>query len=68
MTTLHAFYRDHMTTLWLLAAYLFSGAMSTMPALPENCGYFTRWGHDWLQFLAANWDKYQKPPAKLKAD
>ena len=51
----------HRTVIALLGAYLFSGAMSTMPPLPANCGWFSRWAHDWLQFVGANWNKVRVP-------
>lgn len=52
-----AFYRAYSTQIWLLAAFLYSGAMSTMPPLPKDAGFLLRWAHDWLQFTAANWNR-----------
>jgi hypothetical protein len=29
-------------------------AADAMPAPPANCGYFVRWGYDFIQHLASN--------------
>lgn len=55
-----AFLLSHAALLgWAVAAcgYLFSGAMSTMPPLAKDAGYFTVWLHNFAQWAAANWDK-----------
>jgi hypothetical protein len=49
----------------LLCGWLFSAAMSTMPQPKENCPYFVRWIHDWLQVIAANLPKYQPQRQQL---
>jgi hypothetical protein len=50
----------HKTAICLVAAFLYSGLMSTMPPLPDNAGFFLRWMHDWLQFIGANWNKVRQ--------
>ena len=44
-------------TLWLACGWLFSAFCSTMPPLSDNAGYWTRWAHDFLQAVAANFNK-----------
>lgn len=44
----------HHTAITLSVAWLFSAFCSTMPALPQDAGYFTKWAHDFLQTAAAN--------------
>ena len=39
---------------YLAAAWLFSVAVGTMPALSPNAPWIVRWGHDFLQAAAAN--------------
>jgi hypothetical protein len=57
----------HATTVSFLGWYLYSAAMNQMPALPENAGFFTKWFHDTLQFLAANPAKFSRPGTPIQA-
>jgi len=43
----------------MLAIWLFSGLVSTMPPLDPTAGYWTRWLYGFLHFVAANWDKFK---------
>lgn len=56
------------TDLILVGAFVFSGAMSTMPAIPENAPWIARWAHDFFQFLGANLNRVgQRLPNPTKA-
>lgn len=47
--------------------WLFSSAMSQMPSLSSNAGFFTRWAHDFFQFIAANPAKFStRNPTQTK--
>lgn len=59
MNHILAFFNAHSTSILLFAAWNFSAFLSAMPPLPENCGYFARWIHDYFQLLAANLNKRQ---------
>ena len=71
MTQLLAFWYAHSTSISLVAAWLFSAAMSTMPALPEKAGFLETWIYKFLQAVAANFGKHDNPTGiggKVKTD
>ncbi len=39
----------------LAAYYLFSSAVSALPPLPDDAGYWGKWGFTFLHLLAADW-------------
>lgn len=58
MHELIALIEQHYVVIGAVCWYLFSSAMSQMPPLPENVGWFGKWAHDTLQLLAANPNKF----------
>ncbi len=55
------FWHTHQTTIALALGWLFSAAMSTMPPLSSNAGFFGTWVYKFLQAIAANFNKHDNP-------
>ena len=58
MNDLLTWARQNQEMLTIGGWWLYSSAMSQMPPLPSNAGFFLRWFHDTAQFLAANPAKF----------
>jgi antirestriction protein ArdC len=55
------FVQAHITIISLIASWLFSAAMSTMPDLPEHATFLQTWVYKFLQAAAANFQKHSNP-------
>ncbi len=65
MDNLIAFALSHKTLLALAVAplgWLYSAAMSTMPPLKPDAGWWTTWAYKFAQATAANFHKQQQDP------
>jgi predicted benzoate:H+ symporter BenE len=59
-----AFLVAHQTIILMGLGWLFSAAMSTMPALSVNAGFWSTWFYKFAQAVAANFNKHDAPLPK----
>lgn len=59
MNAVSAFIQSHQTVILLAMGWLYSAAMSTMPPLKENAGFWGTWTYKFAQAAAANFNKHE---------
>lgn len=57
-----AFVVLHQTIILLALGWLFSAAMSTMPPLSSQAGFWATWMYKFMQAIAANFQKHDALP------